>query len=233
MTTLAEIKQQVIDDLDLDEQDFISASDLTRWTNDAINVAEGEIHTLYEDYFLDSITIPITYGVDQYIDYPSDVYANKIRKVIYTDNTGSSTATHEVRRVKDILRAEEDDLYNNNTSTSILRWAPSNDATAGRKMRLYPKQSRTGNLVIYYIRNAKKLVLDADETDIDEFSRFLVQYVKTQAYLKDGDIRSEDSKALEEQYKQEMVLTLSDMTPDDNNEVPMDLSHYEDSVGDR
>ena len=231
MTTLAEIRQQVIDDLDLDEQDFISEEDLTRWTNDAIQVAEGEIHTLYEDYFLASEDISITYGSSQYVDYPADIYANKIRKVIFTDGTGTSSSTHEVRRVRDILKAEEDDIYNTQTSTPVLQWSPYNGAADGRKIRLYPSTGRTGTLIIYYIRNAKRLVEAADETDIDEFSRFLVQYVKTQAYLKDGDKRAEDSKALEEQYKSEMILTLSDMVPDDNNEVMMDLSHYNEMVG--
>jgi len=229
MTTLKEIRDQVIDDLDLSEEIFVDEPELNRWINDGISVAESNIHTIYEDYFLSEVETAIISG-QNLVDYPSDIYANKIRKIIYTDGNGHGES-HEVRRVKSLLEATSRDLYDTNNKTAILEWSPINEAATGRKIRLFPTEGRAGNLIIWYLRNANKLVLDADICDIDEFSRFIVQYVKTQVFLKDGDPRTEDSKGLEEQFKKEMVDTLSNMIPDNNNEVVMDMSHYDESYG--
>lgn len=229
MATLKSMRDQIKADLDLEDEDFIQDSDINTWLNDAIKVAESEIHTLYEDYFLDDVTVTLTSGQNLY-DYPSDIYGNKVRKIIFREASAGSTSVHEIRRVRNLVDAKSRDIYNNN-SNPILQWSPHNDATEGRKIRLYPEVARDGFMVVYYLRNAKQLVDDSDITDIDEFSRFLVQYGKTQAYLKDGDPRADDSKILEEQFKQEMILSLANMVPDNNNEFELDTSHYEDMVG--
>lgn len=228
--TLLQLRNHVKADLDLEDENFISDSDINRWINEAIQAAEQQIHTLYEDYFLSQDSITITSGQNLY-DYPSDIYANKIRKIIYRDGVSNSTSTHLVRRVKDLLRASERDYYSNGTNP-ILQWAPVNDATNGRKIRLFPQAARGGILDVWYIRNAKQLSADTDILDIDEFESYIVQYTKTQAYVKDSDPRADDSKLLEEQYKSNMINSLSDMTPDRDDELDMDLSHYEDMVGD-
>lgn len=230
MKTLLEIRDQVKGDLDLDEETFVSNADLNRWINDAISLAEAEIHTLYEDYFLAEETIAAVSGQALY-DYPSDIYANKIRKIIFRAGASSDTSVHEVRRIRNLINAKEQDLYNTTSTTALLSWSPINDATSGRKIRVFPKQSRDGFFDTFYIRNAKRLALDTDVCDIDEFELYIVQYTKTQAYLKDGDPRAADSSALESSYKNTMVLTLSNMVPDNNNEIEMDISHYEDSAG--
>jgi len=228
--TLLEIRQQVKDDLDLNDETFITDVDLNRWINDAIENAESEIHTLYEDYFLAHADIVITAGVVD-IDYPSDIYANKIRKIIFKESTNKDAQSHEVRRQKDLVAAESMDLYSSDSTNPVLSWVPVNTSGAGRKMRLYPKSGRNGILTVYYIRNAAKLVLDTDICDIDEFERYIIQSVKTQAFFKDGDPRSTDSKGLEEQLKRSMVDSLSNMSPDNNDEVDPDFSHYDDMVG--
>ena len=229
--TLLEIRTQIKDDLDLNEETFVDDSDLDRWINDAIEMAEAEIHSLYEDYFLDSVTVPIARN-DNTVDYPSNIYGNKIRKIIYRESlTDFNSVSHEVMREKDIIRAEALDIYNTDTQNPILRWVPINSATTGRTIRLYPKTSRDGFLVIYYIRNANRLSLDTDVCDIDEYSRYIIQAVKTQVFLKDGDPRTQESKVLEDQLKGEMIESLSNMTPDNNDEIELDMSHYDDMVG--
>ena len=231
MSTLKEIRDQVISDLDLEEEVWVSDSEIDRWINDAIKVAESQIHTLYEDYFLvESDPVPISRG-DYLIDYPSDIYANKIRKVIFSDGTGTNTASHDVKRVKNLLAGKTADLYSADTTTPILQWTPSNKLGEGRKIRLFPNTGRDGFLYMWYIRNASKLVNDTDICEVDEFEHYIVQYVKTRVYLKDGDPRADDSKTLEEGFKNDMITTLSDMAPDGDNELDMDTSHYSDSVG--
>lgn len=231
MKTLKQIRDQVISDLDLQEEEWISESELNVWINEGLKNAEAQIHTLYEDYFLtEADPVAIALG-ENLIDYPSDIYANKIRKIIFTDGLGNSTASHEVKRIMNILDGKSADLYSSDTATPILRWSPVNKAGVGKKIRLFPQSGRAGYLNIWYIREVTQLVADSDICEVDEFSHYIVQYAKTKAYLKDGDPRGDDSKILEEQYKLDMVNTLSDMVPDKNNELAMDMEHYDDSVG--
>jgi hypothetical protein len=232
MTTLLDIKAHVKDDLDLNDQSYVEDTDITRWANEGIAVAESQIHTLYEDYFLVE-TDPVQISTGQsLVDYPSDIYANKIRKIIFTDGLGNSNTSHVVNRVKNLIHAKEKDLYGSDTSTPTLTYIPYNPSGTGRKIRLFPESGRGGYLHVFYIRNANRLVNDTDILDIDEFERFIVQYVKTQSYLKDGDPRAEDSKILEEQFKADMVMTLSTMVPDDDNALEMDMDSYNEQVGD-
>lgn len=237
--TFAELKQQVIDDLDLQDEIFVTTNDLYRWMNDAIESAEAQIHTLYEDYFLSRTEYSISSG-EYLLDYPSDIYASKVRKMLYKEgNNAPNTASHEIKRETNLIAAEARDIYESGSSTPALTWIGVNTSSEGRKVRLFPKVSRNGIIVMYYIRNAKKVIYDSltdtwineDEVcDIDEFERFVVQSVKTQVYLKDGDVRAEDSKGLEEQLKKDMIESLSNRVPDNNDEIVMDMSHYNDML---
>lgn len=230
MMTLAEMRQIVIDDLDLDEETFITDADLNYWLNKGIKKAEQQIHTLYEDYFLNEATVNIAKG-DYLIDYPADIYANKIRQIIYTDYTLGSNTSHVVKRIKSLIDGTDMDLYASDTTNPTLRWSPINDPVSGRKIRLFPYTGRSGQLKIWYIRNAKQLAADTDVCDIDEFEEYVIQHCKSMAYSKDGDPRVEESVVMEEQMKEDMMKSLSDMVPDNDNELEKDTSHYEDMIG--
>jgi len=234
MSTLKQLRERVQADLDLQDETFIEDSDINAWINEAIKKAEAEIHTLYEDYFLSYEAKAITAGTYEY-DYPADIYGNKIRKIVF-EGGGSS---HEVKRAKDLAKATDRDIYETGTS-HVLEWTPFN-SSSGRKIRLFPLAGRTGTLRIWYIRNARQLVdetvddvitlADAQSCDIDEFERYILQAVKTECFFKDGDPRAIQSKQIEEQLKQNMITTLSNMVPDNNNEIPMDFSFYNDCEG--
>ena len=231
MRTLKEMRDQVISDLDLQEEEWISEAEINVWINEGVKSAEAQVHTLYEDYFLsESDPVTIAYG-QTYVDYPSDIYANKIRKIIFSDGTNTNTSSHEVMRINNLLAGKTADLYSSDTQLPVLKWTPINKSGEGRKIRLFPETGRSGVLYIWYIRQMNKMVLDDDICEVDEFEHYIVQYAKTKAYLKDGDPRADDSKVLEEQYKADMIGTLSDMVPDKNNELVMDFNHYDDSVG--
>jgi len=84
--TYLEIKTKVQKDLDLEDEDFITESELLGYCNEAIDEAEGEIHTLYEDYFLDSALLPLMVGQSAY-SLPTGIFASKLRGVIYNDGS--------------------------------------------------------------------------------------------------------------------------------------------------
>lgn len=228
MRTLAQLRAQVQADLDLEDDDFISSSDINQWIREGVRQAESQIHTLYENYFLVEGIIPLIAGQNLY-DYPADIFANKIVKILFSSGQGSGSQTHEVRRVRNLVVAKDIDIKHTQSTNPILSWLAMNDSS-GRKIRIFPSHGRAGELSVFYVRNAKELINDSDECDIDEFEHYVVQYAKTQSYHKDGDPRFQSSKALEEQYKKDMVETLSNMAPDNNNELDMDFDHYIDSV---
>lgn len=227
MKTLKDIRDKVIADLDLYEEDFAEDSDIDAWIREGVELAEAEIHVMYQDYFL-SYTEATALTGEASIDYPDDIYSNKIRHIIYSDNGND---VYEIKKSRSPKRELMYEMLTSSTGTSDeITWYPTNKAGEGRKIRLTPADALSGNIVIGYIRNANVLVSDADVCDIDEFSKVVEQHAKTQAYLKDGDPRAADSAQLEEFYNNKMKRSLQDMAADGDNEMEIDMSFYEESV---
>jgi hypothetical protein len=231
MSTLLEMRDEVKADLDLEDATFgedvsISDADIDRWINLGIRKAERIILGLYEDYFISYVAIPITSG-DNKIDYPSDIYGNKIRKIVYDSGTGQEV--FEVKRIKDIMSATAFDLLNTAVTQPILRWFPVNDGTDGRKIQLFPSTSRDGTLHVWYIRNAKQLSDDSDVTDIDEFAEFITVYAKLKAAIKDQHPLASDYKVMLTELEDDLKSTLAGMVLDEDDYIPVDTEFYEDS----
>lgn len=232
MMTLKEMRDEVKADLDLEDATFgedvaIRDSDINRWINLGIRKAERSILGLYEDYFLSYATIAIEDNENLY-SYPADIYGNKIRKIIFDD--GSTSGIHEVKRIKNLIQATEEDLTLSGSSMPTLRWCPVNTTTDGRKIQIFPKTSRNGTLNVWYLRNAKQLATDSDTTDIDEFEEYVVMYAKVMAAVKDNDPRATDYQAMLKELEVDMVTTLTAMVTDEDNFIEPDTTFYGDSV---
>ena len=224
MKTLKQIRDKVIDDLDLYEETFVDDAELDNLINEGIKKVEAIIHTLYEDYFLATSTIVLAQDQNLY-DFPVDMYANKLRTLIYSDGSVS----YEIKRVTDLQAAIAYDLVDDITSRETMRWYPMNNSADGRKVRIFPKTADTGSMEMWYIRRAKQLVDDTDISDIPEFIHVVEYSVKAQVLFKDGDPRATDMAGLEREAVSAMTQTLSDMVVDNNNEVEGDYSHYMES----
>ena len=94
--TLSELITKIRRDIGFDEDDSVTDPELTSYINEGISEAEREIHTLYEDYFLSRIYLPLTDGVETY-SLPSDIYANKIRAIYYE---GDDNDKYEIKRIR-------------------------------------------------------------------------------------------------------------------------------------
>lgn len=231
MMTLKEMRDEVKADLDLEDATFgedvsISDKDINRWLNLGIRKAERAILGIYEDYFLSYVTIPIVENTNFY-DYPADIYGNKVRKIIFDD--GSTNGFHEVKRIKNLVEASEEDIVLTGTTMPTLRWCPVNITSSGRKIQLFPKTARNGNLNVWYLRNAKQLSSDSQQTDIDEFEEFVVMYAKVMAAVKDNDPRAPDYKLMLDELEKDMVSTLEAMVIDEDNFIAPDIDFYMDS----
>lgn len=107
--TLAQIKTRVEQALDLEEEFFITDDELINLINESIDEAEREIHTLYEDYFLDCQPLSLVTGQSLY-RLPSNIYANKIRKMTY-DAADRKYVITRLKKKEDILCSNTNDDY--------------------------------------------------------------------------------------------------------------------------
>jgi len=243
--TFGEIRLEVEKDLDLENEEFISPDEMVINCNDAVSEAEAIIQKLNEDYFLKSGSF-LTVAGQEYYPLPTDCYVNKIRKLLYCE----AASVYEVLRLRGQRAFEAIETMNLTTSGSnqALRYMlfnqsvydPSNPLTSGIMIRLVPVPAFSGEtLKIFYIRQASKIPLvtggsqaitDATTIDIPEFYPFIKAAMKAKCVAKEGHPKFELILADYQYLKKLMVETLTERTPDDNNCVEMDFSHYNDHV---
>jgi hypothetical protein len=222
--TLTQIVAKIEQDLDLEEELFIPSNEMLGYINEAIDEAEAVIHTLYEDYFLTSASIALVAGTSIYL-LPSNIYANKIRNLVYSDGT----TIFPIRRLRFNDQFEDAALINTFSGTSFYRYFIINaSAAAGMQIKLFPAAQETSatNVTIWYLRNANRLAVAADTCDIPEFINFVYQYVKVRCYEKEGHPNTEAARNSLEQQRQLMVDTLTSMEPDGDTTIEQDVSSY-------
>ena len=294
--TWYEIRKKAERQLDLEGELFITPEELLAHGNAAVNEAEADIHKLKreDEYFMTSAYIPMTEG-DQFLYPPEDIYANKIKKLMYVDQH----TIYDIARLRHQDRFTSAEFLKQNPPAFFYSYIPKNiSAEKGIRLELYPYARETtgwnlfgsltegspivngfsalpaglavgqevegdgipeGATIItvnpttielsaaatvtkqnsrvkvhlskkvkcWYIRNANRFVDDSSLCDIPEFSEFIVAYVSYWAALKENHPATSVYKQELEQQRQLMLGTLSEMVPDDNDEVLGDYSFYE------
>ncbi len=221
--TWAEIRTKIEEDLDLEDEDFVRPNELLAYANEAIDEAEAEIHSIYEDYFLARGVLTLVQNEDE-IDMPTDIYANKVRRLVY-DN---GSKVYEIERLKDWRKFEEYSVQKNYGAGDTYAYFPVNSTPGSPQILLVPKARESGAVgYIWYLRNANRLVDDDDICDIPEFVSFILQHMKVRIYEKEGHPNIDKAMADLEQQRSQMTSTLTAMVPDANNELEMDTSSYE------
>lgn len=223
--TYGELKERVEKELEIQDETFVSPTELLSYFNQAIDDAEQTIHTLYEDYFLTSENLALVIGQSEY-DLPEDIYANKIRSVIYTKGTTS----YEIERIRDMRKFKEIAIEQISPSTDGYRYILKNPSGAdGIKLVLYPASRETDSaaVTVWYLRNATRAETDSSVCDIPEFSSYVVQFVKVMVMTKEMHPGLPLAIQTLEYFRKQMVETLSEMVPDGANKIEMDLSLYE------
>jgi len=218
--TLKEMRDKIRRDLDLEEEDFITDIELDSYINFGIKEAEAEIHSIYEDYFLTHTDLSVTAGTDAY-SLPSDIYANKIRILLYHN---SDTHIYPVQRIRRLITTN----YTN--TNDDYRYLLTNTTASGTQMKFYPtiRDTSTDRFTLWYIRNATQLSADSDSTDIPEFESFILLYAKIKCLDKDKNPSIVGAKIDFERERALMVETLTNMVDDNNTHILMDASFYND-----
>lgn len=223
--TWAEIRAKVEAEIDLEDENFVRPAELLGYANEAIDEAEAEIHTLYEDYFLKFVDIPITANTE-YISVATqmpDIYADKIRRIIYK-NQGNSVYT--LNRIRDWKKFEQKSAMDQQSSTDLLEYFLVNRTPGNPEILLVPKAYEAGTMKVWYLRNANRLATDTDICDIPEFINFVFAHIKVKVYGKEGHPGYPEAMQKLEQERERMNAVLSNRVPDADNEIDMDLSAY-------
>lgn len=222
--TLAELTAKIERDTDIESEVFIQPAELIDYINEAIDEAESEVHTIYEDYLMSRATLTLVSGTSEY-DLPANIYAHKIRRVTYRNGV----RVYTIRRLRDWRKFEEFELNKAfGVSTENYGYLILNEAVAAPKMIFTPDVNESGAYVtVWFLRQANRLAVDADIMDIPEAANFVLQHVKTRIYEKEGHPML--AKAMGDLEKERALLhaTLTAMVPDGENQIEMDLSHYE------
>jgi hypothetical protein len=221
--TYLEIRSKVERDLDLGSAaDLISADEMLGYYNEAVDDCESIIHTLYEDYFLTSASFPFVSGQSEY-SLPSDIYATKIRALIYDDGVN----VYSIPRIRDRNKFEEAALAKSYLSNHSYQYLLKNPSSAGIKLVLFPaaKQS-TSAPVLWYIRNATRATQDADLCDIPEFSSYVIQFMKVRVMEKDNHPNLQLAIQQAQYLRAQMEATLRDMVPDGDTNLEPDMTSY-------
>lgn len=229
MTTWTKLAiiSKVESDLDLQEETIITDSEMSGYLNEAISDCEALIHTIYEDYFLTKVSLPLVLGQSLYT-IPANIYASKIRGIVYRNGPIS----FKIKRIHPMDEFEEvsdlDYLPDSNPEYKYL--LVNNTNTDGVQIELHPPSQETSltNVTVWYLREATQLSADADVCDIPEFINYIFAHMKKSCMAKEtlGVAPPEAVAALEKQ-EQKLINTLTNRTPDNDNEIPADLSHYE------
>jgi len=224
--TYLEIKTKINRDMATEQEEFVKPSELLDYVNEGIDEAEAEIHTIYEDYFLRKDTIDLVAGTKLY-SLPTDIYANKIRGIIYKENT----LVYPLQRIRFRDQFLDQVITDNFSTSANYRYMLLNtDASTKTQIEVSPspRTSITGGLTIFYLRNANRLAADTDICDIPEFVSFVIQFAKMRIYEKESHPNYQVAIQREAQQRQQMVSTLTNMVIDNDTEIEKDLSFYED-----
>jgi hypothetical protein len=225
--TYAELKDVVLNETGTIGQEIVSELELKSFFNSAIKECESEINGIYEDYFLVRFT-PINVVANQ-ANYalPTNLFASKIRSVVFRDGSD----IYPVRKMtgtQNFLDIEMNEYYQTTEDYQFI--IVNNPTTFLPEIFLTPTpQSTVANgLVIWGWRLSNKMVSDSSICDIPEFYSFIISYVKARIFTKLGDPRTGIAQGDLERERMLMKDTLSNMVPNGDNLLPMDLSFYGD-----
>jgi hypothetical protein len=231
--TYGEASDKLAKDLDLEEESFIQSDEFVGFFNDGIDEAEAEIHKLgvEDEYFLRKGNLTFAAG-DEDIALPTDIYANKIRALIY-DYNGTRYPIKRLRRKNKFMIAHEIQA-----GEEYKYMITHESATTSYQLLIFPTPVETGTVgKIWYVRNANRIPLISEGSlaatraaviDIPEFIKFIFQYVKVQCMEKEGHPMLAKAVGDLETQRQLMIATLTEQVVDDDTEIEPDLSHYED-----
>jgi hypothetical protein len=233
--TLLGVKSKVRKDLDIDEDELVSDSDMVEFIHDAVRDMAAEMIKLGADdrYYMTNGKMSLVQGQEEYA-LPSDISTQKIYKLIHTRS--NSRDNYAIRRLRGIHEFENYHWENEYpTSNPTYRYLLMNrNPVDGAKLMLVPipQVSESLAVTIWYVRKPTKATTDVSIIDVpEEFISFVLTFAKVECLKKDvGNPLLGEAKDELGRIRKLMVDTLTDQTADADNLIEQDLSLYMEMV---
>lgn len=142
--TYEKMRKKILRDLDLEDELFISPDEMIGYFNEGLNEAASEIMSLNEDYFLTKAFIAVVQGVQEY-PMPYNIYANKIRGIIYQNGSVRYPITQFRRKNKFEEISFSEQYYDQNWYKYLL----TNDIPGQTKVVFHPPVRETAIISPY------------------------------------------------------------------------------------
>lgn len=215
-----DLKNEIIEDYDLQEQGWINEVTLRRFANSAIAEVELEIQLRKDRYFKRSTIFNLVSGQAEY-SLPADCFEGKI--------TGLFCLLPNKYKLAKIKHDEE-----------IIDVNPSDDfkydlykTVTGYKFNLYPtpQQDLVGGLRLFYIAKAARIVDDNSIIDLPEAARNFIK-IRVMDFAANKERMTPNAPISDGALKalNDAIETLATIQADDNNTVEADFSAYEEQV---
>lgn len=225
--TFGDLKDQVHDELDTQDETFIGEAEMMRYFNSGVTVCEATIIKLgvREKYLQTEAFISTVAGQADYA-LPADMALNKIRKIIYR----RGTLIYTLKPLRNETGYETEDVMNVYPTNEYYHYSLYKTGET-QILRLTPKAlyDLTNALRIIYFKTLNRYTQDTDICDLPDICyEFLMSYVRYRIYAKETHVNTPDEKANMAALNQLMQETMQNQVADpemDLNEA--DMSHYE------
>lgn len=225
--TFGDLSSQVQAELDIEDEEFIQSQELINYFNTGITMIESEIVKLgcKEKYLQTEAFISTVAGQQDY-DLPEDIIEQKIRKIVYRDNTNIYTLlpskSESSYEAEDVAR-----LYSSSDYYTYQIYKINEDNV----LRLSPPAylSVTNALRVIYFKDLNRYDEDATNCDIPAICyEYLMSYVRFRVYMKETHVNMETEAKMVDGYLQLMRETLQNQVADPDMDLnDQDQSFYE------
>lgn len=225
-TKWSDLRGKIEQELDLNEETFVTLPELIQYANSAIDEAEKMVLELYQDYFLTPWQPTLVNGTAGYT-LPATIWGNKIRLAYYT-TAGDTQPTYKISRIPlhETMYVSPMDDYR-----FMITQAPpqttDGPVDGGIRFQLFPPSRESGTpITVFYIRHANRIVDDGSQIDIPEATAFIEWYIRVKVYRKEGHFLLQDAEAELEKQRQFLRESLDQMSPDETELITGDMSFY-------
>jgi hypothetical protein len=171
--TYQEALNKILNDLDLQDETFISSDEMIGYFNEGMTEAASEIQSLNQDYFLSKYYVPLVSGTKQY-ELPDNIFANKIRGIYY-QNGSTNYPVNQIRRKDKFENMVLTDEYATDADYSyiLVNNIPGQQAKmelfpTSRDSVVYPPQNGSSTpMSMWYIRNVARIPVVGEMCNVE------------------------------------------------------------------
>lgn len=226
--TLADIRTQILAESDLEAEEFVQPAELLGYIHSAISVCEAHIIKLElrDKYFLKRTKLSIVQGEED-ITLPTDIYANKIFKLVYKNGN----EIYPIEPIDSEKMYEEIAISEIDGALRKYRYLVRHDVPGTEVIQLVPaaRDNLTDVIHAWHYRDANRPEEDTDLIDLPEICYdFILKYCKAKVRDKEKDGQALQAAMVEQKEAEKLMIeTLSQQIVDSSlTKVDMDLSWY-------